>query len=192
RKKQAKNVFTILLLSQGVPMLLAGDEFLNSQNGNNNSYCQDNETSWLDWNLTQKNADILRFVQLMIALRKRHASIMRRRFLTGKTVEGKNLTDISWHGEQLNTPLWNDPEASVLAFTLAGLNHDEADLHIAMNMSQQLANIELPLIKGKQWCLSVDTALTAPLDISPPENQKTFDSTVYAIQPNSIIVFENK
>ncbi len=172
RKKQAKNVFAILLLSQGVPMLLAGDEFLNTQRGNNNSYCQDNEISWLNWTLTETHADMLRFVRHMILLRKRHPSAMRRRFFTGKAIDGKALTDITWHGEQLNTPLWRDPEVRLLAFTLAGLGADEADLHIAMNMSDQATSIELPVIKGRQWCLSVDTGQASPLDIIAPENQQ--------------------
>jgi glycogen operon protein len=192
RRKQAKNALAILLLSQGVPMLLAGDEFLNSQQGNNNGYCQDNEISWLNWSLTRKNADMLRFVQQMIALRKRHASIMRRRFLTGKVIESKGLTDISWHGAQLNKPLWSDPDARLLAFTLAGLKHDDADLHIAMNMSDQAASIELPVIKGKTWCLSVDTSLPSPLDIITPDDQKTVNASLYQLNPHSIVVFENQ
>lgn len=191
RKRQAKNVLAILLLSQGVPMLLAGDEFLNSQQGNNNCYCQDNEISWLDWTLAQKNADMLRFVQLMISLRKRHTSVMRRRFFTGKLVEGKTLTDITWHGEQLNKPQWEDADASLLAFTLAGLGDDEGDLHIAMNMSDQSISFELPVIKGKKWRLCIDTAQASPLDIVPLENQVAVKKNSYLVNPRSIVVLEN-
>jgi len=102
-------------------MLLAGDEILHTQHGNNNCYCQDNELSWIDWNMTNQNADMLRFVKQMIALRKRHPSIMRRRFLTGGVIEGKNMADVSWHGTEINKPLWNNPDARILAFTLAVL-----------------------------------------------------------------------
>ncbi|MFI3137413.1 MAG: glycogen debranching protein GlgX [Methylococcaceae bacterium] len=192
RRKQAKNVFAILLLSQGVPMLLAGDEFLHTQHGNNNGYCQDNEISWLNWELVEKNADILRFVQHMIALRKRHASIMRRRFLSGKVVGGKDITDISWHSDTLNTPLWDDPEARLLAFTLAGVNHDESDLHVVMNMSDQAVTAELPVITAKNWCLSVNTALKSPFDIISLDAQEPIQSNVYQINAQSIVVFENK
>lgn len=191
RIQQAKNIFAILLLSQGVPMLLAGDEFLNSQQGNNNSYCQDNEISWLDWCLTQKNADMLRFVQLMIALRKRHSSIMRRRFLTGKPIEGKTIPDIAWHGTELNKPLWHDTSTNLLVYTLAGLSKEEADLHIAINMSAQALDIEMPVIKGKKWRLSVDTSLSSPLDITALNEQKPIKNTLYSINPRSILVFEN-
>ncbi|SJM96364.1 glycogen debranching protein GlgX [Crenothrix polyspora] len=192
RRKLAKNVFAILLLSQGVPMLLAGDEILNSQQGNNNSYCQDNAISWIDWRKTQQNADILCFVRNMIALRKRHASIMRRRFLTGKLVEGRDIADITWHGIQVNKPLWDDAEARLLAFTLAGYDAEEADLHIVMNMSDQVIAVELPLITGKIWYLAVDTALASPHDNIAPEHQQCVTKPHYTVAAQSVVVLENK
>ncbi|OYV19579.1 MAG: glycogen operon protein GlgX, partial [Methylococcaceae bacterium NSM2-1] len=191
RRKQAKNVFSISLLSQGVPMLLAGDEILHTQHGNNNCYCQDNELSWIDWNMTKQNADMLRFVTHMIALRKRHPSLMRKRFLTGKVIEGKNMPDVSWHGTELNKPLWHDPEARILVFTLAGIGDNEADLHIAMNMSDEIATVELPVIDGKQWCMALDTSLQSPQDIIPPQDQKPFGVNFYSLNPKTVVVFEN-
>jgi isoamylase len=191
RRKQAKNVFSILLLSQGVPMLLAGDEILHTQHGNNNCYCQDNELSWVDWNMTHKNADILRFVQQMIALRKRHPSIMRRRFLTGRVFEGKNRPDISWHSAELNKPLWHDPEARILAFTLAGIEDNEADLHIVMNMSDENTALELPVVDGKKWCVAVDTSLRSPRDIIHPQDLKPFGKNIYSVNSKTVVVFEN-
>ena len=191
RRKQAKNVFSILLLSQGVPMLLAGDEILHSQHGNNNCYCQDNELSWIDWNMANKNADMLRFVQQMIALRKRHPSIMRRRFLTGEVPEGKNIADISWHGTEINKPLWFDPEARILAFTLTGVEDDEADLHIIMNMSDENTSIQLPIISGKKWCVAIDSSLKSPYDIIPPQEQKPFNESSYIVNNKTIAVLEN-
>ena len=98
RHKQVKNAVAILLLSHGVPMLLAGDEFMNSQSGNNNCYCQDNDLSWLNWQQSEDNADSVRFFQQLIQLRKRHNSLMRRNFLTGKPIEDRTLPDISWNG----------------------------------------------------------------------------------------------
>ncbi|MDD5268250.1 MAG: glycogen debranching protein GlgX [Methylococcales bacterium] len=191
RRKQAKNVFSILLLSQGVPMLLAGDEVLHTQHGNNNGYCQDNELSWIDWNMADQNADILRFVQQMIALRKRHPSLMRRRFLTGGIVAEKNREDITWHGIELNKPLWHDPEARILAFTLSGIEHNEADLHIIMNMSDEPATIELPVIKGKRWCLALDTSLRSPNDIIPPEKQRPLGKKLYTVNGKTVVALEN-
>jgi isoamylase len=191
RRKQVKNVFAILLLSHGVPMLLAGDELLNSQRGNNNGYCQDNDLSWIDWSMAEQNADILRFARQMIALRKRHPSIMRRRFLTGKPVSGRDIAEIQWHGLELHKPLWDDPEAAVLAFTLAGLDFDEPDLHVAMNMSDRQYNIELPVISGRTWCLALDTSLKSPRDIVPLHEQKPLQGNIYPLDSRSVLVFEN-
>jgi glycogen operon protein len=191
RRKQAKNVFAMLLLSQGVPMLLAGDELLNSQHGNNNCYCQDNELSWIDWNMTEHKSDMLRFVQLMIALRKRHPAIMRRRFLTGKPVTARGVAEIQWHGTEINKPLWGDPEAKLLAFTLAGIESDEPDLHVVMNMSDQQVSIELPVIAGHAWCLALDTSLTSPQDIVSPQDQKSVREDFYSVNTRAVVVFEN-
>ncbi|MDO9106271.1 MAG: glycogen debranching protein GlgX [Methylovulum sp.] len=192
RRKLAKNVFAILLLSQGVPMLYAGDEFLNSQQGNNNGYCQNNELSWLDWRMAEQNADILHFAQQMIALRKRHASLMRRRFLTGHLLEDRGLADITWYGSAVtSTPCWHDPECRLLIFTLAGIDLKESDLHVVMNMSGQKKTIELPVLEGRRWCLAVDTSLKSPEDIVMPEDQKPIDGDHYPVGPQSIVVFEN-
>jgi glycogen operon protein len=191
RRKMAKNAFAILLLSEGVPMLLAGDELLNSQDGNNNGYCQDNELTWIDWELAYKNVDILRFVQHMIALRKRHSSIMRRRFLTGKIIEEKGIKDITWHGKKLDTPLWDDSETRLLAFTLAGVKEQEPDLHVVINMSDEKTDVELPKIKGKKWCLAVDTSQKSPHDNIRRPNQKPITENFFQVLDKSIVVFEN-
>jgi glycogen operon protein len=87
RRRQAKNLMATLLLSQGVPMLLAGDEFLRTQKGNNNAWCQDNAISWLDWTLKEKNSDFLRFTRELIQLRKRHPALRRRRFFRGELLK---------------------------------------------------------------------------------------------------------
>ncbi|MGR9087431.1 MAG: glycogen debranching protein GlgX [Gammaproteobacteria bacterium] len=187
RRKQAKNVYAILLLSQGVPMILAGDEFLHSQRGNNNGYCQDNELTWLDWNMTRKNGDMLRFVQQMIALRKRHQSLMRRNFLTGNPAEENHLPDISWNGMN-----WDDPETRTLSFMLAGVEPDETDLFVVMNMSRGKRIVELPRIDGKSWCLAVDTALEPPHDIMAPEEQTPIGKHQYEVGDRTVVVFENR
>jgi glycogen operon protein len=191
RIKQMKNVFALLLLSQGVPMLLAGDELLNSQHGNNNCYCQDNELSWIDWNMTDQNTEMLRFVQFMIALRKRHASIMRRRFLTGKILEYRGIAEIQWHGSELNKPLWHDPESKVLAFTLAGAETNEPDLHVIMNMAEQQVFVDLPTIAHRRWCLAIDTSLNSPNDIVLQQDQKLMLDNFYSVNSRTVVVFEN-
>lgn len=190
RRQQVKNAFAILLLSGGIPMLLAGDELLNSQQGNNNGYCQDNELTWIDWNTAEQNNDIVYFVQHLIALRKRHPSIMRRHFLDGEIIAEKGMKDIAWHGEKLDTPLWDDHATRLLAFTLAG-SADEADLHVAINMSDQASNVELPAIADKIWCLAVDTGKASAAIISPNEQQAVLEKT-YQVNPKTVVVFENK
>lgn len=192
RRRQVKNTFAILLLSHGVPMLLAGDEFLHTQQGNNNCYCQDNELSWLNWEKSKENADILRFVQLMIRLRKRHTALMRRRFLSGEQLEGKNIADITWHGLEIGqAPRWDDPDNRVLAFTLGGLAKDEPDIHVVMNMSDTQHTMPLPRIAGKGWCLSVDTAQKSPNDIVEPAEQKPLDTHRYTVAARSVVILEN-
>jgi glycogen operon protein len=190
RKQQAKNAIAILLLSQGVPMLLAGDEVLNTQNGNNNGYCQDNELTWFDWRLLQTNADMLRFVQHMIALRKRHPCLMRRRFLTGSPVKGRDIPDVSWHGIDIDAPLWNDPDVQVLAFTLAAVADGEADIHVMLNLSGTAIEMELPAIQGRELCLTLDTGLAAPDDMVSPEDQRSFSEKRYPVGARAVVVFE--
>jgi glycogen operon protein len=193
RRKQAKNAYALLLLSRGVPMILAGDEFLHSQQGNNNCYCQDNELSWLNWRQAEQNADMLRFVQKMIKFRKRHTCLMRRQFLTGKPLEGKTLPDITWYGAEIDEqPRWDDPDTRLIAFTLAAIAEHEADIHVVMNMSEQRYEMQLPTILGKVWCLAVDTSLKSPYDIIRPEDQQPLREPHYPIDGHSVTVFETR
>jgi glycogen operon protein len=118
--RRIKNAFTILLLSRGVPMLLGGDEFRRSQNGNNNPYNQDNATSWFDWALVGSNHEMVRFVRRLIAFRKAHPALSQPSFYTGAIGE-RGLPDIAWHGTLLNSPGFHDPLARALACTIAGM-----------------------------------------------------------------------
>ena len=190
RRRQAKNFMAVLLLSQGVPMILSGDEVLRSQGGNNNAYCQDNELSWFDWRLVAANEDMLRFVREFIALRKRHPNLRRRRFLTGRPAAGATQPDVTWHGEQLLQPPWHDASAQLLAFTLAGVHADEMPLHIILNMSEATRAVAVPLARGGQWWRAVDTALESPQDIAPPERQHLVQGGHYDAQGRSVVVLE--
>ena len=190
RTQHAKNAFAILLLSQGVPMLLAGDEILHSQRGNNNGYCQDNELTWIDWSLVEKNVHMLRFVQHMIALRKRHPSLMRRRFLTGTPAGEGGEPDITWHGTNLDTPLWNDPDARVLAFTLTATSDEETDLHVMLNLSDRKINMELPPPHSGHWHRAIDTGLGSPQDSATPGNQAAVTGNKYPARARSVVVLE--
>jgi glycogen operon protein len=187
----AKNVFTLLLLSQGVPMLLAGDEVLKSQSGNNNGYCQDNDLTWFDWSLVEKNAGMLRFVKQLIALRKRHPSLMRRRFLNGQLIEGRDIADIDWHGEEGRAPDWDDPESRILGFTLAATDDAEADLHVTFNTSDTAAIINLPDFFDRRWQLAVNTGQASPADIQAPAQQRPYMQKQFSILPHAAMIFES-
>jgi glycogen operon protein len=188
RRRQAMNLVAILIMSQGVPMLLAGDEVLRSKGGNNNTYCQNNRLSWLDWGLLERNHEMLDVVRGLIALRRRHASLRRARFLTGRPAEGQSLPDIRWHGPDLDAPPWDDPEGQTLAFTLAGTRPEEGPLHAMLNMSPNEVAFALPPLPGYRWHLAFDT-LRQPLP-RPPEDQPPVDTDRYGVGPHSVALLE--
>jgi isoamylase len=190
RSQQARNLMTLLFLSQGVPMLLAGDEVLRSQRGNNNGYCQNNPLSWFDWRLSDAASGMLRFVRELIALRKRHASLRRRRFLTGRTAAGKTQPDVSWHGESLNQPPWHDPHARMLAFTLGGELPAESPLHVILNMDDRARQFALPALDSQHWHRIVDTARNSPLDIVATAREATIESGQCLVEARSVVVLE--
>jgi isoamylase len=192
RKHQAKNFMAILLLSQGVPMILGGDEVLRTQGGNNNGYCQDNELSWFDWTLTEKNREMLRFVTKIIAFRKRHPCLMRKHFLTGKKKERATFPDVTWHGTKLNEPLWNNPDAQILAYTLGRQQEGEEDLHIVFNMSDLGVEMLLPSLSGRTWHRAIDTGQPFPGDICEPSDQLRIKESSYRVSSHSVVVFESR
>src|SRR5215471_3120554 len=145
RAQRARNALALLMLSQGVPMLLAGDEVLRSQSGNNNAYCQDNDISWLDWSFTPAARQMLRFTRELIALRKRHPSLRRARFFDTDGGE------IHWYGEKLEPPNWQDRDARVLCFTLSGLAPGEHALHVMINMAAAMRTLPLPSTFPREW-----------------------------------------
>ncbi|WP_431067214.1 glycogen debranching protein GlgX [Methylotuvimicrobium sp.] len=190
RRQQAKNVLSLLMLSQGVPMLNAGDEVLRTQGGNNNAWCQDNEISWFDWHLVEKNSDMLRFVKELIALRRRHASLNRSSFLTGEIIPARNLPDIVWHDADLGEPAWDDEQVRFLAFMLAGLTVDEEDLYVLLNMSDHKIAAQLPPVSDRFWHLAIDTAQVSPLDAVEKSDQSVWVGLACAVEARSIMVFE--
>jgi glycogen operon protein len=171
-------------------MILAGDEVLRTQGGNNNAYDQDNDVSWFDWRLTEKNRDMLRFVRELIALRRRHPALRRGRFLTGRAAPGDTLPDVEWHGQRLRQPPWHDRAARLLAFTLAGSAPGQAPLHVVLNMSDAAREVELPALDGYEWRRAVDTSCGSPEDILPQEEQHQRLAGVLAAAPRSVVVLE--
>ena len=172
RGRQARNLMATLLLSQGVPMLLAGDEFLRTQGGNNNAWCQDNEVSWVDWGLAETHADFLRFTQLLIALRQRHPALRRRHFFEGCGPENELEPDIVWHGIEPDRADFS-PASRILAFTLNGSRtgrEPDQDFYIACNAWTGPLDFRIPVApSGRRWRRVVDTARPSPEDICPED-----------------------
>jgi glycogen operon protein len=177
------------MLSRGVPMLLAGDEVLHTQRGNNNAYSQDNALSWFDWGAVNERRAMLRFTRELIALRRRHPSLTANRFFTGAAVPDRGLPDVSWHGARLGEPGWNDAGGQLLAFTLAGTGEEE-DLHAILNMSGLAIDVMLPSLRGRSWFVALDTARASPGDIVAPERQRRHTAAVYRVTARSVVVLE--
>ncbi|MBV8214916.1 MAG: glycogen-debranching protein [Verrucomicrobia bacterium] len=192
RCRQAKNFIAILMASRGVPMLMAGDEILRTQHGNNNAWCQDNELSWLDWRLVQTEQSMFEFVRGTIGLRRRHPSLIRNAFFTGRPVPGRDILDITWHGIRLNEPAWHDGSTQFLAYTIAGVTVHEEDLHVILNMADLSIEVPLPTIADRNWYLAVDTFEHANSGIFLPANQRPVVSATWRVQPRSVLIFENR
>ncbi len=153
RKKQIKNFLLTLLVSRGVPMLLGGDEFRRTQGGNNNAYCQDNETSWHDWGLLKRHSEILRFTRGMIAFRREHPILSREQFYTD--------AEIHWFGPQGGLPDWSDAQARQLACLIH--EDDGRALYLMFNTGDDAIDFALPSVpQGFRWHQAVDTAHVPP------------------------------
>ena len=192
RRRQVKNFAAILLLSQGTPMLVAGDEICRTQQGNNNAYCQDNEISWFDWSRAQEEEDdTFRFFRELIALRRRQTNLQRRTFLSGAPTR-RGLPDIQWHGLELNQPDWNSPYARTLAFTLAADDDwftPESYLHVLLNMDDAPHDFAIPTLPDRRWLLFADTSKPSPEDISAPGEERPFDGDRYTAAGRSVVIF---
>jgi glycogen operon protein len=187
RAQRARNFMALLLLSQGVPMLTAGDEVLRTQRGNNNAYCQDNDLSWLDWSFAPAARAMLRFTRELIALRRRHPSLRRTRFLNGKSAN--RSAEIHWYGESLDAPDWQNPRACVLCFTLPGATPQEPALHVMINMAPGVRKLPLPDVVERSWRRIADTTLPAPDDLVPAG--VAVRESHYLLGPHGIAVFED-
>jgi glycogen operon protein len=130
RRRQLRNFLATLLLSQGVPMLVGGDEFARTQHGNNNAYCQDNEVSWFNWEWTEEQAQLKEFTTRLITLRKEHPVFRRPKFFLGRTIRGQGIKDIMWidtDGTEMTDEDWNSPQVKCVALILSGDSMDVRD-----------------------------------------------------------------
>ena len=185
RRRQVRNIMTLLLLSQGVPMILGGDEMGRTQRGNNNAYCQDNETSWVDWTLTGRNADLVRFVSRLVRFRKLHPSLRRRTFF-GQ--ENGGPPSVAWHGLKVGKPDWGW-ESRTLGMHLLPENGDD-DVYLIANAHWEPHVFELPrLAPGKSWRRFVDTRRDPPEDAREPGEEALLPSPrSYSAGPRSTVV----
>jgi glycogen operon protein len=192
RRRQAKNLMATLLLSQGVPMLTAGDEFLRTQGGNNNAYCQDNEVSWVNWELARQNADFLRFVRELIALRHRHPALRRQSFFRGQGLGRGVGPDITWHGTEPGHPDFS-PTSRTLAFAIDGRlsgHGPDRDFYVACNSWRDALPFRVPLSpSGRRWRRLIDTALPSPDDlVAEDEGAEIPAGAVYRVAAHSLVV----
>jgi len=180
RKRQIKNFLLTLLISRGVPMLLGGDEFRRTQRGNNNAYCQDNETNWYDWSCLERHSEILRFTRGLIAFRQAHPILSREHFYTG--------AEIQWFGAQGGLPDWADPSCK----TFAGLIQEDEQhaLCLMFNASGAAVDFSLPSVPAEtRWYVAVDTSRESPQDLSAAGEEPLWDNPrTYRLSPESSII----
>jgi glycogen operon protein len=192
REQQVRNLLTTLLISQGVPMLLAGDEFLRTQRGNNNAWCQDNDTGWVHWDLDRRRTEFLRFARMAIALRKRHPALRRGTFFHGPGPDRALEPDILWHGTEPHQPDFS-AGSRTLAFALDGSltgRDPDRDFYVACNAWRTDLPFRIPRSpSGKPWRRVIDTSVPSPHDIVEPDAGIIVPvDTYYPVAAHSMIV----
>ena len=177
RNRQKRNMLATLLLSQGVPMIVYGDEMGRTQNGNNNAYCQDNEISWVDWDLSSADRSFLAFVRRMIHIRKEHPAFKRRNFFRGRKIQGADVKDITWlnpNGQEMGDDEWDNSFARSLGLRMAGYSEDQYDAEDRPEVDDDFVLLfnahhdEIPFAmpsnpEDARWEVLVDTSYAAGL-----------------------------
>ncbi len=198
RERQICNMLGTLLLSRGTPMIVAGDEFGRTQGGNNNAYCQDNEISWLDWELGDKGQRLLRFVQQVAALRHKYPVLHRTRWLTSQWNEEIGVKDVAWltpSGAEMTDESWTDGNSRCLGMLLdgraqpTGMHRRGVDqsLLLILNSYHDAVGFHLPkVVGGHRWTRLIDTN-----QLDPAEEEPTFEfGASYTVTGRSILLFE--
>ncbi len=182
RRHQIKNLLLTLFISRGVPMLLGGDEFRRTEQGNNNAYCQDNEISWVDWTLKDRHDEIYRFTRGMMAFRRDHPVLRADVFYAPD--------DIRWYRPDGDPPDWNDPREKTLGCHILGDGASSPALYLMFNPGTASAAFVLPqLPDGCRWCRAVDTDLRMPDDLLDPGDEVILDrQAAYEVQSRSSVI----
>ena len=180
RYRQAKNFCALLFLANGTPMLRAGDEFLQTQGGNNNPYNQDNATSWLDWDLLERNAEIFRFFRCMIRFRRSHPSLGRSRFWRD---------DVRWFGTGPDVDF--GPQSRALSVYLDGASEADVDLYIMINGSDRDEIFSIQEPRPGAWRRVLDTGLASPEDFPEPPSGQPIEGRDYRLGARAIAVLSS-
>jgi isoamylase len=196
RKRQVRNILATLLFAQGTPMMMAGDEFGRTQQGNNNAYCQDSEISWVDWSLLEKNADLVDFVRKVTTLRHNFAILRRSRFLTGESNEELGVKDVTWinaNGSEMTGEDWSDGNMRCFGMLIDGRAQatgirqrgQDATVLLILNAHHDMVRFTLPeCVGGEEWSLLIDT------NIPESEKKATFPhGHEYDVTGRSLLLF---
>jgi glycogen operon protein len=189
------------MLSQGVPMLLAGDESGRTQQGNNNAYCQDNEITWHDWQLNQEDAGLLDFTRELIRLRRKHRVFRRRSFFQNRAIRGDGVRDIVWldpNGSEMTDQQWHESFARTLGVFLSGRALNErnergqiiidSDFLLLVNAHHEQVDFDIPMQPADaRWCLRLDTADAAGFNVA---SRVLRPGETYQLQGRSLALFE--
>ena len=195
RERQKRNLMATLLLSQGVPMICAGDELSHSQGGSNNAYCQDNDITWFDWELDENREKFLDFVAKLVTIRRTQPVFQRRRFFKGRPIRGvKDITWLAPSGEEMDEGAWDEAFVKCVGVRLAGDQIDEVDedgdkivgetILILLNSHDLGVPFTLPTHQGdRHWEMIIDTA--------HPDAEASFHDggEVYDFEGRSVAVF---
>lgn len=177
RLRMVRNLATVLMLSNGTPMFRAGDEFLQTQLGNNNPYNQDNEVSWLNWSRLDEHPSFFRFMKLLIEFRKSHPTIARSRFWRN---------DVRWYGVESKID-WSF-QSRHFAYFLDGRSQNDDDLYVMLNFESDAKTFEIQEFDGKSWLLTIDTGQESPRDIFAPGEEIQWTSGAYRVESRSVVV----
>jgi isoamylase len=199
RERQKRNLLATLLLSQGVPMICGGDEISRTQNGNNNAYCQDNETTWYDWNLDEARQSLLEFTSKLIKLRKAHPNLRRRKFFQDRSIRHDNASDILWlrpDGQEMGEDEWGQSWVRCLGLFLNGETLGDVDekgepvkdesFLLLLNCHREPIDFFLPHLQSlPKWQVLIDSKRSELID---SENKITASGEVVTLVPHSMVV----
>ncbi len=198
RKQLVKNYACCLLFASGTPMILGGDEFLRTQQGNNNAYCQDNEISWFNWQDVERNREMTDFFRKAIAFTCRYTILQRRKFSLGVDLDADNIPDLSWFGADLKTPNWLDPELRTICTLLDG-GEEQSEvgryfLFLILNADFHMQPVKIPTAPNEtRWYRVIDTSLPDGEDFLDTGKEIPIDPVnLYLVNPRSTVVLLGK